>query len=107
MTRSYLGYVSSQTTDTIVATTGYGVATGGSSSSITVSGQNYTMLTFTATGTLTVSKSGLFDVLMVGGGGGGSASGGSFDKGQGGGGSSFNGDVGAGGSGIVYVRFKV
>jgi len=31
----------------------YGVATGGSSSPITVSGQAYTLLTFTASGTLT------------------------------------------------------
>jgi hypothetical protein len=46
MTRSYLGYVSSQTTDTIVVQ-GYGVATGGSSSSITVGGIDYTLLTFT------------------------------------------------------------
>ena len=64
----------------------YGAATGGTSSSITVGGEAYTMLTFTATGTLTVTKAGLFDVLMVGGGGGGSSNGGSFDKGQGGGG---------------------
>jgi hypothetical protein len=70
MTRSYLGYVSSQTTDTIVVQ-GYGTATGGSSSSITVDGVNYTLLTFTSSGTLTVSKAGLFDVLVVGGGGGG------------------------------------
>lgn len=68
MTRSYLGYVSSQTTDTIFAGT-YGTATGGSSSSITVGGEAYTLLTFTSSGTLTVSKSGLFDVLVVGGGG--------------------------------------
>ena len=67
MTRSYLGYVSSQTTDTIVVQ-GYGTATGGTSSSITVGGVNYTLLTFTASSTLTVTKSGLFDVLVVGGG---------------------------------------
>lgn len=48
---------------------GYGTATGGSSSSITVSGVNYTLLTFTTSGTLTVTKSGLFDVMLVGGGG--------------------------------------
>jgi len=46
----------------------YGVATGGTSSSITVGGVAYTMLTFTSSGTLTVTKSGLMDVLMVGGG---------------------------------------
>jgi hypothetical protein len=49
--------------------TGYGVATGGASSSITVGGLNYTLLSFTTTGTLTVTKSGLFDVLAFGGGG--------------------------------------
>jgi hypothetical protein len=48
---------------------GYGAATGGSSSSITVGGVAYTLLDFTSDGTLTVTKSGLFDVLMVGGGG--------------------------------------
>ena len=49
----------------------YGTATGGASSStITVSGVQYTMLTFTSTATLTVTKAGLFDVLLVGGGGG-------------------------------------
>lgn len=48
----------------------YGTATGGTSSSITVSGQNYTLLTFTGDGTLTVTKAGLFDVLCIGGGGG-------------------------------------
>ena len=48
--------------------TGYGVATGGSSSSITVSGTAYTMLTFTSDSNLVVSKAGLFDVLACGGG---------------------------------------
>lgn len=63
---------------------GYGTATGGSSSSITVSGVNYTLLTFTTSGTLTVTKSGLFDCLVVGAG----ASGGirSADRAAGGGG---------------------
>jgi len=50
--------------------TGYGVATGGTSSSITVSSVNYTLLTFTATGLLTVTTAGFFDYLLVGGGGG-------------------------------------
>ncbi len=45
----------------------YGVATGGTSSSITVGGVNYTLLTFTASGTLTVATAGLFDVLIFGG----------------------------------------
>ena len=58
----------------------YGVATGGSSSSITVSGQDYTLLTFTASGTLTVTKAGLFDVLLVGGGAGGGGGGGDADR---------------------------
>ncbi len=49
---------------------GYGSATGGSSSSITVGGINYTLLTFTSSGTLTVTRSGLFDCLIFGGGGG-------------------------------------
>ena len=61
---------------------GYGVATGGTSSSITVSGQAYTLLTFTSTGTLTVTKAGLFDVM----GGGGGAAGSRSEYGGGGGG---------------------
>ena len=48
----------------------YGTATGGTSSSITVGGLNYTLLTFTSDSNLVVSKAGLFDVLLVGGGGG-------------------------------------
>ena len=51
------------------ASTGYGSATGGSATSITVAGTAYTLLDFTSDSTLTVNKSGLFDVLMVGGGG--------------------------------------
>ena len=47
---------------------GYGVATGGTSTTITVSGQSYTMLTFTGAGTLTVTTAGLFDLLVIGGG---------------------------------------
>ena len=42
----------------------YGVATGGTSSSITVSGVNYTMLKFTTDSNLVVSKAGLFDVMV-------------------------------------------
>ena len=49
----------------------YGTATGGSSSSITVGGINYTLLTFTTDQNLVVSKAGLFDVLLIGGGAGG------------------------------------
>jgi hypothetical protein len=115
MTRSYLGYVSSQTTDTVAVDIPYGVATGGSSSSITVSSQNYTLLTFTSDGTLTVSKAGLFDVLLIGGGGGAAAGDYYTRVGGGGGGGDINGldtvltvylaagtytaDVGAGGAG--------
>ncbi len=69
--------------------TSYGIATGGSSSSITVSGINYTLLTFTTTGTLTVTKSGLFDVLNISGGGGG-GTGISLGRGGGGGGGGGN-----------------
>lgn len=95
---------------------GYGTATGGSSSSITVGGDNYTLLTFTTDGTLTVSKAGLFDVLLVGGGAAGSGT--SLTRGSGGGGggqvigqtalvtvylaaASYTVDVGAGGAGAV------
>ena len=66
------------------ASTGYGTATGGTTSgSITVSGQAYTLETFTASGTLTVTKAGLFDVLAAAGGAGGS----NYSPGGGGGGS--------------------
>ena len=87
--RRQLGYVSSLTTQTSFVER-YGVATGGSSSSITVGGVNYTLLTFTSSGTLTVSQAGLFDILAVGGGGAGglrtTISGGGAAGGAGGGG---------------------
>ena len=97
----------------------YGTATGGSSSSITVGGINYTLLTFTSDSNLVVSKAGLFDVLLVAGGGSGGTN---FDEGSptgggGGGGvrettiylaaATYAIDVGAGAAGVVYVRFKV
>jgi hypothetical protein len=65
-----------------------GTATGGTSSSITVGGQNYTLLTFTSDGTLTVTAGGLFDFLIISGGGGGGrdATGASAYRGGGGGG---------------------
>jgi hypothetical protein len=63
--------------------TGYGVATGGSSSSITIGGINYTLLTFTSDGTLTITKAGLFDYLVIGSGGGSNRP---FNGGGGGGG---------------------
>jgi hypothetical protein len=72
--RRQLGYVSSLTTQTSFVER-YGVATGGSSSSITVSGQAYTLLTFTSTGTLTVTQAGLFDYTFVGAGGAGGTNG--------------------------------
>lgn len=66
----------------------YGAATGGTSSSVTVGGINYTLLTFTTSGTLTVTRAGLFDFLIVGGGGGGQQGvfGGGYEMGGGGGG---------------------
>ena len=51
----------------------YGVATGGTSSSITVSGASYTMLEFLTDANLVVSKAGLFDFFALGGGGSSSA----------------------------------
>ena len=83
--RRELGYVSSGASGSVPANT-YGAATGGSSSSITVSGQNYTLLTFTSDATLTVTKSGLFDVLLVGGGAGSGGDSGGLATGGGGGG---------------------
>jgi hypothetical protein len=62
-----MGYVSGSAVQSVYAEI-YGAATGGTSSSITVGGINYTLLTFTSDGTLTVTKAGLFDVLMFGGG---------------------------------------
>jgi hypothetical protein len=53
----------------VVLSTGYGVATGGASTAITVGGVDYTLLTFTSSGTATITKSGLFDVLVFAGGG--------------------------------------
>ena len=46
----------------------YGAASGGTSSSITINGRATTLLTFTASGTLTVTKDGIFDILLQGGG---------------------------------------
>ena len=50
----------------------WGTATGGigAPTSITISGVNYQYLTFNATGTLTVTRSGFFDYCAIGGGGG-------------------------------------
>ena len=71
----------------------YGTATGGSSSSITVGGINYTLLTFTSTGTLTVTKAGFFDYLLVGAGSGCLYCGATFPNGGGGAGAITSGSV--------------
>ena len=91
MTRSYLGYVSSQTTDT-VPVMAYGVATGGTAISPdpVIGGVTYRVLEFTGDATLTVTQAGLFDVMLVGGGGAGGGHGGL------GGASSHKGGGGAG-----------
>ena len=48
---------------------GYGAATGGqSTATATISGVDYTILTFNSTGTLTNTKAGFFDYLLIGGG---------------------------------------
>ena len=95
---------------------GYGVATGGTSSSITVSGTAYTLLSITTDTNLVVSRSGLFDVVLVAGGGGAHGGESPTSGGGGGGGGGVIGlsavtttiylpaatyavDVGAGGSG--------
>ena len=90
----------------------WGTATGGigSPTSVTISGINYKYLTFTSTGTLTVTSSGFFDYLAVGGGGGSNS--GSVRGGGGGGGQLLIGSVylsanqtitiGAGGSYSAY-----
>lgn len=95
---------------------GYGVATGGTSSSITVSSQAYTLLTFTADANLVVSTAGLFDVLMFGGGSGGMTNGGSYCGAGGGAGgilkttvyltaATYTVDIGAGGAQGDYQTF--
>ena len=68
----------------------YGTATGGTSSSITVSSQAYTLLAFTTDANLVVSKAGLFDVLLVGGGAGG--------------GLGATGGGGGGGGGVIGIQ---
>ena len=48
----------------------YGAATGGTGvTNVTISGVNYAYTSFTSSGTLTVTKAGLFDVYIFGGGG--------------------------------------
>ena len=74
----------------VAAGGGYGVATGGASTAITVAGTAYTLLTFTTDANLVVSTAGLFDVLMFGGGGGGGST---TDNGVSGGGGGAGGFV--------------
>lgn len=90
----------------------YGTATGGIGApvSVTISGVNYQYLTFTSTGTLTVTKAGLFDVLLFGGGGAAPGVGGFATPGGGGGGISVetvyigaNETVTIGGGGSAYT----
>jgi hypothetical protein len=80
---------------------GYGVATGGSSSSITVSGVNYSLLTFTSDSNLVVTKAGLFDVLVVGGGGGAGSTNDFTTTGGGGGG----GVIGLNSAGTILTTY--
>ena len=87
MGRRDLGYVSSYVSVQAFTEAGYGAATGGTSSSITVGGVDYTLLTFTSSSTLTVTKAGLFDVYAFAGGGAGSPNG--YGCGTGGGGGGF------------------
>jgi len=72
--RGTMGYVSGNAVQIAYIDQPNGVATGGTSSSITVGGLNYTLLAFTTSGTLTVTKSGLFDFLLFARGGGGGTS---------------------------------
>ena len=91
---------------------GYGVATGGTATSISPSGVAYTLLSFTSDDNLVVSTAGLFDVLMFGGGG---AGGRSTGGGGGAGGilqttvyldaATYAVDVGAGGAGTSGANF--
>ena len=109
--RGTLGYVSGSAVQSVYAEV-YGVATGGTSSSITVSSVDYTLLSFTSDDNLVVSTAGLFDVLLVGGGnaGYGWAGGAGYAGGGGGAGgvlqqtiylaaATYTVDVGAGGAG--------
>ena len=92
----------------------YGTATGGASSSITVGGINYTLLTFTTDTNLVVSKTGLFDYVMFAGGGGGAATVSTTESGSGGGAggyatgtiylaaATYAVDVGAGGASMTH-----
>jgi hypothetical protein len=83
------GYVSGYPVVVAYAET-YGTATGGTSSTITVGGESYTLLTFASDANLTVTKAGLFDLLLIGGGG---AGGYGSSSGTGGGAGGGGGDI--------------
>jgi len=111
-----MGYVSASNTPTVVAQSAYGVATGGigaaQSTGTLADGFSYSYLTFTSTGTLTVTQAGFFDYCLVGGGGGAFKIAGSFAAGGGGAGQILIGSIylssnqtitiGAGGSFFTY-----
>jgi hypothetical protein len=63
----------------------YGVGSGGTSSNITVGGLPHRMLTFTGSGTFTVTTAGMFDCTIIGGGAAGKANAGAGGGGGGGG----------------------
>ena len=94
----------------------YGTATGGigAPTAVTINSVNYEYLTFTSSGTVTITKAGFFDYLAIGGGGGNYGfTGGCF--GGGGGGQAVFGSVylsanqtitiGAGGAQIAHESF--
>ena len=80
------GYISAYPVIAAYTTPNYGRATGGigAPTAVTISSVNYEYLTFTSTGTLTVTTAGWFDYLAVGGGGGNN----NYASGGGGGGGS-------------------
>ena len=65
----------------------YAAVSGGTTSTYSSGGLTYQIQTFTASGTLTVSNSGMVDILVVGGGGSGGSS------------ANTNANVGGGGAG--------
>lgn len=116
--RGTMGYVSGSAVQSAYIDVPYGVATGGTSYSVTVGGINYTLLAFTTDSNLVVSKEGLFDVLLIGGGGGAGGGDAGNRTGGGGGGGDVVGldvgvtqylaagtyavDIGAGGAGAAF-----
>ena len=90
----------------------YAAVSGGTVTTYSSGGLVYQVQTFTASGTLTVSNSGMVDILIVGGGGGGAGgttngTNGTANTGGGGGGAWQNGTAGAGGSGIVIIQYAI